>query len=183
MYAGEPVVLVGLMGTGKTTIGRLVAHRLAVPFVDGDDALERQTGHTARELLAIEGAEGMHGAEARVLLDALDAPGASVIAAAASVVLDPEIRARLGEPAPGGARRVFVIWLRAEPHWLAERVRRVAGAHRPFVDRDAGVLVRQHAERARLYQEVASLVVDVTGRDEDAIVAEIMAATEGTSGR
>jgi|SRR4051812_46611089 shikimate kinase len=163
------IVLVGLMGAGKSTIGRRVAKRLDRPFVDSDDVLEHRTGKTAREILAEQGVDAMHKAEADAIRDALDGDERNVIGAPASIVLDPQMRERL--------RNETVVWLRADPHWLAEKARKKMKntEHRPFVDQDPDVLVRQHEERKALYEEVASYVADTTRRKKGEVAKEIVA--------
>jgi shikimate kinase len=163
------VVLVGLMGAGKSTIGRRVAKRLGIPFVDSDEVLERRTGKTAREILAEQGVDAMHAAETDAIRDALDGDERNVIGAPASIVLDPKMRDRL--------REETVVWLRADPHWLVEKARQKNEntEHRPFVDQDPEVLVRQHEERKGLYEEVASYVADTTRRKKGDVAKEIVA--------
>src|SRR5690242_14080862 len=165
------VVLVGLMGAGKTSIGKRVAKRLGAPFVDSDEELERKTGHTARELLARDGVESLHAQEADVVMSALAAPERTVIGAPASIVLTPAMRDRL--------RQEFVVWLHADPEWLEEKIENSHKKNRPFVDQDPGVLRRQHEERKDLFREVATIVVESTRRDKDEIAAEIVAAIPG----
>jgi shikimate kinase len=162
------VVLIGLMGSGKTSIGTRVARRLGRPFVDSDAELERRTGRTAREILAENDVASLHAQEAEVVHEALAATEPSVIGAPASVVLTPALRDRL--------RRELVVWLRADPHWLVEKMHDSDNEQRPFVDRDPGVLVRQHEQRKGWYEEIASLVVDTTRRDKDEVAAEIVDA-------
>jgi shikimate kinase len=167
----EHVVLLGLMGSGKTSIGTRVARRLGLDFVDSDVELERRTGQTARQLLEAHGADEMHAREAEVTDDALAEQRPTVIGAPASFVLDPAQRERL--------RDQFVVWLRADPHWLTEKLKHSKSEHRPFIDQDPDVLVRQHEERKDLYADVASLIVDTTKRDKDEVADEIVSARSG----
>ncbi len=118
------VVVTGLMGSGKTTVGQRLAKRLGWAWRDSDADIEAATGLTVRELRDREGVVAMHGREAAQLLDALKEPGPSVISAAASVVDEPDCRAAM--IAPG----VVVIWLHAEPALLATRYDS-SDAHRP----------------------------------------------------
>jgi shikimate kinase len=164
------IVLVGLMGSGKTSIGTRVAQRLSLPFIDSDAELERRTGHTAREILATEGAERLHAQEGDVVMGALSDQALTVIGAPASIVDTPGMRDRI--------REEYVVWLHADPHWLEEKVAESNNDSRPFVDRDPGVLVQQHEARKDLFREVASLIVESTRRDKDEIAAEIVAAVE-----
>ena len=149
------VVLVGLMGTGKSTVGRRVAERMGRDFLDSDVQVEARTGRTVREIFASEGEAVFRRLEAEALADALARPTPSVVAAAGGVVLDPGTRERLRNGATA-------VWLRAEPSVLADRVTRAD--HRPLLDDGPrAVLERMHQERSALYEEVASgRVVDVS---------------------
>ena len=148
------VVLVGLMGTGKTSVGRRVAHCLGRPFLDSDAQVEARTGRTVREIFESEGETYFRQLETQALADALASPEPSVIAAAGGVVLDPANRERLRASATA-------VWLRADPSLLATRV--ATGDHRPLLDDDPHrMLQRMHEQRGPLYHEVAfGRVVDV----------------------
>jgi shikimate kinase len=151
-----PVVLVGLMGSGKTTVGRRLAARLDLPFVDADDAVEASTGRTVAELFAARGEDGFRDVEADVLATLLAGPEPVVVAAGGGVVLREANRARLA------ADDVTVVWLDADPAFLASRIERKD--HRPLLageETPRAVLTRLHAERAALYAEVADLTVEV----------------------
>lgn len=160
------IVLVGMMGSGKTTVGRALAARLGMPYWDNDVALEDRTGSDARTLVECLGAGAEHALEGSLLERVLDGGTATVIAAAGSAVLDPRLRARLhGE---------WTVWLRGRPETLAARVR--GGGWRPFLDGDAAATLRHlAAERAPLYAEVASATVDVDGLSPGAVVERILA--------
>jgi shikimate kinase len=150
------VVLVGLMGSGKTTVGRRLAARLGLPFVDADDAVEAFTGRSVAELFTERGEDGFRDVEAEVLGHLLEDPERMVLAAGGGVVLRVENRARLA------AEDVTVVWLDADPAFLASRVEKKA--HRPLLAGDESpreVLTRLHRERAGLYGEVADLRVAV----------------------
>lgn len=154
----------GLMGSGKTTVGRRLAARLGRPFVDADEALEATAGRPIAEVFATQGEPGFRAMEARVLATLLEDPEPTVVASGGGVVLEPENRARLG------GDDVTVVWLDASPAFLASRIERKA--HRPLlaVDRSPReVLEELHAQRAPLYAEVADLVVGVEPfhRDEE----------------
>ncbi|NLV54693.1 MAG: shikimate kinase [Acidimicrobiales bacterium] len=148
-----PVALVGMMGSGKSTVGRRLAKRLGRPFVDADDELVRRSGLTVRDWFEREGEDGFRRAEADLLADLLAAPGPSVVATGGGVVTRPANRAALVE-------RATVVWLRAGAPYLVSRVEQSTG--RPLIDDDpAAVVGRLVEERAPLYAEVADLVVDV----------------------
>jgi shikimate kinase len=164
------VVLVGLMASGKTTVGRLLAARLGRPFVDNDVVLESRTGRSAREIAAEAGAAVLHLREAEALVDALASPVPTVIAAAAAAPLEP--------PAAAAMQAHDVVYLRATPDALAARLARAPDdGHRPFVDGDArAVLAEQFAARDEPYRALATLVVDANGDVPEAVVDEIISA-------
>jgi shikimate kinase len=151
------LVLVGMMGAGKTTVGRILAERLGRPLVDTDQRIEASTGRTVRQIFADEGEPAFRALETQVLRESLAEAEPSVIAAAGGVVLDPENRRLLVE---SDAR---VVWLCADTALLVERVRN--GAHRPLLDDDpAAVLERMAETRSDLYREVADVIITVDGR-------------------
>lgn len=163
----RPVVLVGLMGSGKTSVAQRLAAALGRPLRDSDADLRARFGASAAEQVAAEGQRVLHDREQRHLLDALAQEPPPVIAAAASVVDDGSCRAALG-PA-------FVVWLDAPPRVLAERMR--DGDHRPHYDPDLErMLSTQHERRAARFRQVADLVVDVTGPDPDEVAQTILTA-------
>ena len=93
--AGRHLVLVGLMGVGKTTVGEVVARRLGRELVDSDLRIEALTGRTVKQILDADGVGEMRRFEAAALFDALRDEQPRVIAAAAGVVLDRDNRDRL----------------------------------------------------------------------------------------
>jgi shikimate kinase len=165
--AGRHLVLIGLMGVGKTTVGELVARRLGRELVDSDLRIEALTGRTVKQILDADGVDAMRSVEAAALFDALADDEPRVIAAAAGVVLDPGNRERLN------AADAEVVWLTADPAVLAPRT--ATRAHRPWLDDDAvGTLRRMHDERAPLYREVADRIVVVDGLSPDSIADRVL---------
>jgi shikimate kinase len=162
------LVLVGMMGSGKTTVGRIVAERLGRAFFDSDEVIEARTGRTVREIFASEGEAAFRRLETQVLAEALARPEPSVIAAAGGTVLAAENRRAMRD----GAQRV--VWLRADPAALATRV--AGGAHRPLLDDDpAGTLARLEAEREPLYGEVADAVIDTVDLRPNDVAERVLA--------
>lgn len=166
---GSPptIVLVGLMGTGKTTVGTLLSTQLGIPLLDSDEMIVARTGRTVREIFEAEGEPVFRALETEALLDALADPAPAVIAAAGGVVLSPVNREALV------AAAAVVVWLRAEPELLLDRV--FNQGHRPLLDQDpAGTLAAMQSQREPLYREVADLVVDVAGRTPTEVAATVL---------
>jgi shikimate kinase len=148
------VVLVGLMATGKTTIGRRVAGRLDRPFLDADAELEARAGMTVRELFDTHGEAEFRRLESELLGELLDAPEPHVIATGGGVVTTSTNRDRLRKD------DAFVVWLDADPAFLASRAERKNT--RPLLDGDAlGTLQRLSVERGPWYREVADARIDI----------------------
>ncbi len=163
------VVLVGLMGAGKTTVGQRLAERLGWPWHDSDAEIEAAAGLTVRQLRDRDGVDAMHDVEAADLLDTLDAPGPSVISAAASVVDSEACRAALAVP------DVVVVWLRASPDILATRFH--GGRHRPaYGASPRAFLGRQSERREPLFRALDPIVIDVDAIDPDTAVARAVEA-------
>ena len=161
------VVLLGMMGSGKTTLGRTLAGLTGWPYHDNDALLAAATGRTARDL-ALEGTVALREAEAAALRLALTQEEPAIVAAAAGAVLDADLRRALRA---GGT----VVWLHAPPAVLAERALR--GAHRPWLEADAeGWMAAATAEREPLYRSVADLDVDTHAEQPAPAADRIMAA-------
>lgn len=148
------VVLVGLSGTGKTSIGKRLAARLQRSFVDADEAIEARTGRSVREIFETDGEPAFRDVEAEVMAELLARPDAHVIAAGGGAVVTEATRKLLLEP------DVFVVWLNAAPEFLASRISQKP--HRPLLDDDpVASLARLAAQRSGWYDEVADVTIDV----------------------
>ncbi|MGB8652609.1 MAG: shikimate kinase, partial [Mycobacteriales bacterium] len=110
------VLLVGMMGSGKSTVGTALASRLGWPYLDNDSLLERTAGSTAREIEQSQGGEALRDAELRALTLMLGMPGPLVGGVAGGVVLDDGARERIK------AAGALVVWLRTSVPVLARRV-------------------------------------------------------------
>jgi shikimate kinase len=164
---GRHLVLVGMMGSGKTTVGRAIAAKLGRPLLDSDAMIEAREGRTVRDIFQADGEDAFRSIETEVLAEALASPEEAVIAAAGGVVLRPENRRLLHD---SGAR---IVWLRADPGLLADRVK--GGPHRPLIDDDPeGTLRRMYEDRAELYREVADAIVTVDNRSVNDVVEAVL---------
>ena len=156
------IVLLGLMGSGKTTVGAALAEGLGRPHRDSDADIERQEGRTGRTIAATDGVAHLHALEAQHLLASLADPAPAVISAAASVVEHPACVEALEGPA------IRVIWLRGEPSVLAARAS--TGGHR----RDAGDVAALAARRGPMFTRLADTTIDVDELSADEIVATLL---------
>jgi shikimate kinase len=148
------VVLVGLSGTGKTSVGRRVAALLGRPFVDADEEIEERTGRTVRGIFAADGEPAFRELEAAVMADLVATAEPNVIAAGGGAIVTETTRKLLQQP------DVFVVWLTATPEFLATRTTKKA--HRPLLDDDpVAALSRLAVERAAWYEAVADVTYDV----------------------
>jgi shikimate kinase len=112
----KPIVLIGLMGVGKTTVGRRLAARLRLPFADADAEIERAAGMSVSEIFARFGEPYFRDGERRVIRRLVDGKP-KVIATGGGAFLQPDTRALI-------LSQATAVWLRAAPEILAERVRR-----------------------------------------------------------
>jgi shikimate kinase len=156
-----------MMGSGKSTVGRLLADQTGWPYVDNDELVADLYGATPRSLLAERGEAGMRRAESDALTAGIAVPGPAIVGVAAGVILDADDRRALRE---GG----IVIWLRAG---AAELAARAAGAsHRPWLDGDAlAWMTAALLEREPLYASVADHVVDTDAARPGDTVAGLVA--------
>jgi shikimate kinase len=162
----EHVVLVGLMGSGKSTVGRELAALLDRPLIDNDEQVRATTGRGVGEISLAEGVSEMRRLESEALARALAGPEPAVITAAAGTILDEQVRSSLREP--------YVVWLRAEPATLASRV--TTDPLRPLLgDQPEAVLQTMDQERRVLYAEVADLSVQVDDLAPADVAASIAA--------
>ncbi|MGV3579799.1 shikimate kinase, partial [Brevundimonas sp.] len=147
------IALVGLMGVGKSTVGRRLAQRLGLNFVDGDEAIESAARMTVSEIFAQLGEAEFRAGEARVMRRLLEGPPI-VLATGGGAVLNPETRELM-------KRHATSVWLRADLKVVAQRVQR--RDTRPLLrGKDPLVALTAMAEvRYPIYEVVADVVVDV----------------------
>lgn len=165
MPAKDNIYLVGLMGAGKTTVGRQLAKRLGRRFVDSDDEIEIRTGVRIPIIFEIEGEAGFRAREVQVL-QALTQEVGLVMATGGGAVLDPVNRVNL-------ANNGMVIYLCAQPQQLWQRTRH--GRNRPLlqVADPLAKLQELYVERDPLYREIADIVVESGNGDASHLVKQL----------
>ena len=159
------VYLVGMPGAGKSVVGRELADRLGVPFLDLDERIEREAGVSVAEIFRTEGEAVFRAREAATLVEA-SRQDPSVVACGGGVVLEPANRITLRNTG-------VVVFLNAPLDVLRERIR--PDAERPLIQQD-GDLERLLQSREPLYREFAAHVVDGSGTPgavAEAIVEEL----------
>jgi shikimate kinase len=167
IYSGPSILLVGLMGTGKSTVARQLALHFGIDSLDTDRMIESRTHQTVREIFAQSGENAFRDLESEVLQECLERQIPCVIAGAGGVVVRESNRELINSCRTLG--RVIVVWLHALPNVLA--VRTSKGAHRPLLDEDReGTLVRLANEREPMYASVSDIIVDVSQRSVEATV-------------
>jgi len=166
-FINKPIVMVGLMGAGKSTVGRRLAYTLGVPFVDSDQEIVEAAGCSISDIFESYGEEIFRDLEQRVMLR-LVASEPCVIATGGGAFIQPSIREAIDDKA-------ISIWLRAELPVLIERVSR--RDNRPLLKTgDKGeILGRLMDERYPIYAQ-ANIVVDSNNGSHEAVVEDIISA-------
>jgi shikimate kinase len=167
--SSEHILLVGMMGAGKSSAGKRLAEKLDLPFFDVDAWIEDEEGLSIARIFETRGEAAFRDLEAKVLTSFVANPHASVLAIGGGAVTESQNRDILR-----GQERV--VWLRATDATLASRVD--GGSDRPLlVGKDAAQeLARLSKVRAPMYSEVADVVVDVDGLTLDDVVDRVVAA-------
>jgi shikimate kinase len=164
------LVLIGLMGAGKTTVGRQCARQLQRDFVDTDDMVVLLAGMRVEDVFRTRGEPGFRDLEREAVADACASPAPLVIACGGGTVLDPENRRKLR--AAG-----VIVWLRAPVPVLAARVG--DGATRPLLAGDpTGALTRLEKLREPVYDAAAHRVVDTEDADICGVADAVIDAYE-----
>jgi shikimate kinase len=160
------IVFVGLMGAGKTTVGKRLAKRHGLAFLDTDHEIEARCGTSIPTIFDLEGEEGFRRREAKVIGEVMQRND-HVITTGGGAINLPENREAL--------RQGFVIYLDADPQHLWQRLR--SDTSRPLLQKSSdpqATLIDLHRQRDPLYREIASLVVPTTR----ASVSVVMRAIE-----
>ena len=167
---GGHIYLVGMMGAGKTTLGKALARRLERRFVDTDKLLVERTGAPVATIFEVEGEAGFRRREA-ALLQELAAESDCVVATGGGAILDPQNRRVMRDSGT-------VVYLRAKVEHLWERTRH--DASRPLLANDdpKGTLARLLAERDPLYREAAHVIVDTGSQSAATILQRVLSALQ-----
>jgi shikimate kinase len=167
------IVLVGMMGAGKSSVGRRLAQRIGLAFVDADIEIEKAAGMSIPDIFAVHGEPDFRGGEARVIARLLEG-GPQVLATGGGAFLNPGTRAAI-------AAKGISVWLKAEPEVLLKRIKR--RHDRPLLaTEDPAATVRELvAARYPVYAE-AALTVQSRDVPHEKIVDEIIEALAGELG-
>lgn len=172
MSDGDRVLLMGMMGCGKTTVGTALSARTGWEYLDNDELVRRATGEKTPDILGRRGEHAMREAESAALTEALAVPEPVIAAVAAGVVEGALDRDRLRT---GG----YVVYLRATMTTLVERVG--SGQGRPWLQPDpATALARLHRGREELYRQAATLILDVDGATPEELAEAVLAGLRST---
>ncbi len=168
-FGGRSIVLVGLMGAGKTTVGRRLANRLGLPFVDADAEVEAAAGLPIPEIFATHGEAAFRDGERKVIARLLN-DGPQVLATGGGAFMDADTRARV-------AARGISVWLKAELDVLMRRVGR--RPNRPLLKADdpRAVMEKLMAERGPFYAR-ADIVLETGDGPHEDVVDRLAAALE-----
>jgi len=157
------VAIVGYMGSGKTTLGRLLARAMSLEFVDLDRAIVKRAGKGIPEIFAELGEQTFRDLEHEALLDALRGRSPTVVACGGGAVIRPDNRALL--------RDVTTVFLREDTDVLYDRTR---GPGRPLRAASREEFGRRYAERLPFYREVADIEVGIDGRPPAKVAEEVI---------
>ncbi|MGI9378334.1 MAG: shikimate kinase [Methyloligellaceae bacterium] len=161
------IVLVGLMGAGKTAIGRRLAQQLNIPFIDADDEIEQAAGKSISDIFAEDGEDVFRNGEKRVIARLLD-DGSCILATGGGAYMDEDTRQKISESGVS-------VWLKANLDILFERVSR--RDNRPLLQTEdpKRVLKSLMDERYPIYQQ-ADIIVQSRNVLHDKIMLEIVSA-------
>ena len=170
MNARHAIVLVGLMGSGKTTVGKRIAQELGYPFVDSDDVVASVAGKSVREIFAQDGEAVFRQCESDAIKSVLVGRKSSVVlATGGGAVISSENRSLISEQASN------VVWLDASVEDLVVRTKQSAA--RPLLDGDAAATLQSlSSQRSAWYEEVATVRIDTRGKTVAKVCSAVMEA-------
>lgn len=168
-YGGKAIVLVGLMGAGKTTVGRRLAQRLDLPFVDADSEVEAAAGLTIPEIFETHGEPAFRDGERKVIARLLS-NGPQVLATGGGAYMDAETRARV-------AAKGISVWLKADLDVLMKRVGKRPTRPLLKTDNPRAVMEKLMAERNPVYAE-ADIALETGEGPHEEVVDRLVALLE-----
>lgn len=163
----RPVALVGLMGVGKTTVGRRLADALMVPFRDADEEIEKAAGLTVADIFAAFGEPGFRDGEQKVISRLLD-EGPHILATGGGAFVQPVTRDIIRQKA-------ITVWLKTDLKVLARRV--ANKPHRPLIyNRDPMEVLREHEQNRYPHYALADITVDTGDQSHAKSVETVLSA-------
>ena len=170
MNARHAIVLVGLMGSGKTTVGKRIAQELGYAFVDSDDVVASNAGKSVREIFAQDGEAKFRKYESEAIESVLSVQKTPVVlATGGGAVISGENRALICEQA------AHVVWLDASVEDLVIRTK--SGATRPLLDGNAATTLQSlSSQRSAWYDEVATVRIDTRGKSVAKVSSAVLEA-------
>ena len=175
-FIDRPVVMVGLMGAGKTSVGRALARRLGIPFVDSDKEIEAAAGCSVVDIFAMYGEEEFRRVEQRVIERLLDTPPAlKVISTGEGAFITPAIREMIME-------RALSIWLRADLDLLVRRTGR-RDTRPQLLNTDSRKILSQLIDERYKTYALADITVQTQDENLRKTLTKVLAAIEDYSNK
>ena len=170
MNARHAIVLVGLMGSGKTTVGKRIAQELGYDFTDSDDLVASTTGKSVRDIFSQDGEAVFRKYESDAIrLTLVDGNSPIVLATGGGAVISSENRTIISDYAS------HVVWLDASVDDLVVRTK--SGAGRPLLDGDASKTLQSLSDqRSAWYEEIATLRIDTRGKSATKVCSLVLEA-------
>ncbi|ESQ74031.1 shikimate kinase [Asticcacaulis sp. AC402] len=163
------VALIGLMGVGKTTIGKRLAEQFALPFVDADEEIEKAAGQSVADIFTHYGEQGFRDGEERVIARLLDSP-VHILATGGGALTSVKTRERL-------KAKAITVWLKTDLKVLSRRV--ANKPHRPLLrDRSPMEVLKEHARIRYPLYEMADVVVDTGDQSHSKAVEMVLNALQ-----
>jgi shikimate kinase len=165
----KPIVLIGLMGAGKSTVGRRLAKEIGWDFADSDHEIEASAGCSVSDIFALHGESLFRDLEQRVITRLISGPPL-VLATGGGAWMQPDLRALIQE-------RAISVWLRADLEILLERVSR--RSHRPLLEQGdkRAILSKLLAEREPVYAQADLTILSDSG-EQETVVRRILDALD-----
>ena len=170
----KTIVLVGLMGAGKSSVGRILAAKLDLPFIDSDDEVEKAAGCSIEDIFEIYGEPAFRDVEERVIERLLKDPPA-ILSSGGGAFMNPRTRARIAETATS-------VWLRADLEILERRTKRRAAGRPLLKGTDPSEKLKQLInERYPVYEQADIIIESVDETPEKTADKIIEKLTDGTA--